>query len=64
MVEIVDETQVEFVCASRVLQLRRAAFLQKGDLAVYAEGGEQRRYKSGNEGTALESLFSTDVDVC
>jgi len=49
MMKIVDETQVEFVCASRVLKLRRAAFLEKRNLAIYADGGEQRRYKARNE---------------
>ena len=49
MIEIGDETQVEFVCASRVCELRRAAFLEEGYFAIYTEGGEQWRYKARNE---------------
>jgi hypothetical protein len=49
MVKIVDETQVEFVCASRVRKLGRAAFLEERNLAIYADGGKQRRYEAGNE---------------
>ena len=49
MIKIVDETQVELIRASRVGELRRAAFLEEGDLAVYSDGGKQRRHKAGNE---------------
>jgi hypothetical protein len=49
MVKIVDETQVKFVCTSRVLKQRRAAFLEERNFAIYADGGEQRRYKARNE---------------
>jgi hypothetical protein len=48
-IEIVDETQVELIRASRVGELRRAAFLEEGDLAIYSDGGKQRRHKAGNE---------------
>jgi hypothetical protein len=49
MVKIVGETQVEFVCASRVLKLRRAEFLEERDLAVFSDGGKQRRYETRDE---------------
>ena len=49
MIEIRDETQVEFVCASGVLELRRAAFLEEGYFSIYTEGGKQWRYKARNE---------------
>ena len=49
MFKIVDETQVEFVCASGVFKLRRAVFLDERDLAIYTDGGNQRRYETGNE---------------
>jgi len=49
MIEIGGETQVEFVCASRVLELRRAAFLKEGHFAIDTEGGKQWRYKARNE---------------
>ena len=43
MMEIVDETQVEFVCASGVrirIILSGLPFLEEGDLAIDAEGGK------------------------
>jgi hypothetical protein len=49
MVKIVDETQVELICASRVRKLRGAAFLEEGNLAIYADGGKQWRYEARNE---------------
>jgi hypothetical protein len=49
MIKIVDETEIEFVCASRVGKLRGATFLEEGDLSIYAESGKQRRYESRNE---------------
>jgi hypothetical protein len=49
MVKIADETQVKFVCASRVRKLRRAAFLEERNLAIYTDSGEQRRYEARNE---------------
>lgn len=49
MVKIVDETQVEFVCASRIRKLGRAAFLEERDLSIYAYGCKQRGYKAGDE---------------
>jgi len=49
MPEIRDETQVEFVCASRVSELRCATFLQEGYFSIYTEGGKQWRYKARNE---------------
>ena len=49
MIEIVDETQVQFVCASRVCVLGCAAFLEEGDLAIYPDSSKQRRYKARNE---------------
>jgi len=48
MTKIVDEAQVEFVCASGVRE-SCAAFLEEGHLAILTEGGKQRRYKTGNE---------------
>ena len=48
-IKIVDEAQVEFVCASRVCELRRAALLEEGYFAIYTQSGKQRRYKAGNE---------------
>ena len=48
-VKIIDETQVEFVCASRVLKLRRSIFLEERHLAVYTDCSEQRRYETGDE---------------
>ena len=49
MVKVIDETQVEFVCASRVRKLRRAAFLEERNFAIYADGGKQRGYKAWNK---------------
>ena len=49
MFEVRDETQVKFVCASGVLELRRAAFLEERYFSIYTEGGKQWRYKAGNE---------------
>ena len=49
MFKIVDETQVEFVCTSGVFKLRRAEFLDERDLAIYTDGGNQRRYETGDE---------------
>jgi len=48
-IEIVDETQVEFICAGRVSKLRVAALLKERDLAIYTNRGEQWRYKAGNK---------------
>ncbi len=47
--KIVDETQVEFICASRVRKLRCATLLEEGDLAIYTDGGKQWRHKAGNK---------------
>ena len=49
MVKIIDETQIEFVCASRVFKLRRSVFLEERDLAVYTDCSEQRGYETGDE---------------
>jgi hypothetical protein len=49
MVEIIDETQVEFVCAGRVLKLRRSVFLEERYLAIYTDGSKERRYETGDE---------------
>lgn len=49
MIEIIDETQVQFVCSSRVRVLGCAAFLEEGDFAIFPDSGKQRRYKAGNE---------------
>jgi hypothetical protein len=49
MIKIVDETEIEFVCASRVGKLRGAALLEEGNLSIFAEGGKQWRYESRNE---------------
>jgi NADPH-dependent glutamate synthase beta subunit-like oxidoreductase len=49
MVKIVGETQVEFVCASRVRKLRRAELLEERDLAVFTNGCKQRRYETRDE---------------
>ena len=49
MVEVIDETQVEFVCPSRVLKLRRGVFLEKRYLAIYTDGSKQRRYETRDE---------------
>jgi hypothetical protein len=49
MVEIIHETQVEFVCTSRVLKLRRIEFFEERHLAVYTERSKQRRYETGDE---------------
>ena len=48
-VKIVDKTQVEFVCTSRVFELRSAVFLEERDFAIYADGGNQWRYKTRDE---------------
>jgi hypothetical protein len=40
MRKVIDQAQVEFVCASGVFKLRRAAFLKEGDLAVDANGSK------------------------
>jgi hypothetical protein len=45
-VGLIDETQVEFVCASRARYLRIAEFLEKGYLSVYTNGGNYRRHGS------------------
>ena len=49
MFKIVDETQVEFVCTSRVLELRSAIFFEERDFAIYADGGNQWRYETRDE---------------
>ena len=49
MAKIIDETQVEFVCASRVFKLRRSVFLEKRHLAVYTDHSEQWRYETRDE---------------
>ena len=49
MLKIVDETQIEFVCASRVLKLRRSVFLEERYLAVYTDHSKQGRHKTGDE---------------
>ena len=49
MLKIVDETQVKFVCASRVFKLRRSVFLEERHLAVYTDHSKQGRYKTGDE---------------
>ena len=49
MVKIVDEAQVEFVSATRVLVLRSTTFLEEGHFAIYTERGKQRGYKAGDE---------------
>jgi hypothetical protein len=49
MVKIIHETQVEFVCASGVLKLRRSVFLEERHLAVYTDRSKQRRYETGDE---------------
>jgi hypothetical protein len=49
MIEIIDETQVEFVCASRVFKLRRSVFLEERHLAIYTDRSNQRRYETGDE---------------
>jgi hypothetical protein len=49
MIKIIDETQVEFVCASRVLKLRRSVFLEERNLAVYTDRSKQRRHKTRDE---------------
>ena len=49
MVKIVDETQVEFVCACRIWKLGRATFLEERNLAIYADGGKQRGYEARDE---------------
>ena len=49
MVEIINETQVEFVCAGRVLKLRRSVFLEERYLAIYTDGSKERRYETGDE---------------
>jgi hypothetical protein len=45
-VRLIEETQVEFVCASRGRYLRIAEFLEERYLAVYTDGGNYRRYGS------------------
>ena len=47
--KIVDQTQVEFVCASRVFKLGRRVFLEEGHLAVYTDRSKQRRYETGDK---------------
>ena len=49
MVKIIDETQVEFVCASGVFKLRRSVFLKERHLAIYTDRGKQRGYETGDE---------------
>jgi hypothetical protein len=49
MVKIIDETQVEFVCASRVFKLRRSVFLEERHLAVYTDRSKQWRYETGDK---------------
>ena len=49
MVKIIDKTQVEFVCTSRVLKLRCSVFLEEGHLSVYTDCSKQRRYKARDE---------------
>jgi hypothetical protein len=49
MFKIIDETQVEFVCASRVFKLRRSVFLEERHLAVYPDYSKQRRDEAGDE---------------
>ena len=49
MIEIVDETQIQFVCTGRVRILRCTAFLEEGDLSIFSDSGKQRRYKARNE---------------
>ena len=46
--KIVDQAQVEFICASGVRE-SCATFLKEGQLAILTEGGKQRGYKTGNE---------------
>jgi hypothetical protein len=48
-IKIRGETQVEFVCASRVGEFRGARFLEKGDFAIDTEGSNQWRNKARNE---------------
>ena len=45
-VRLINETQVEFVCASRGCYLRIAEFFEEIYLAVYTDGGNYRRYGS------------------
>jgi len=49
MFKIIDETQVEFVCASGVFKLRRSVFLEERHLAVYPDRSKQRRNETGDE---------------
>ena len=49
MVKIIDKTQVEFVCASRVFKFRRGVLLEERHLAIYTDCGKQRRYETGDE---------------
>ena len=49
MVKIVNETQVEFVCTSRVFKLRRGVFLEERHLAVYTNRSKQGRHETGDE---------------
>ena len=49
MVKIIDETQVKFVCTSRVFKFRRSVFLEERHLAVYTNRSKQRRYETGDE---------------
>ena len=49
MVKIINETQVKFVCASRVFELRRGVFLEERHLAVYTDSSKQRRHETGDK---------------
>ena len=44
MFKIVDETQVEFICTSRVFEFRCSEFLEERHLAVYTDRSKQWRY--------------------
>jgi hypothetical protein len=58
MIKIVDETQVQFVCSSRVLKLRRAKFLEERDLAIFTEGGKQRWYEARDKVLCLNRFIA------
>ncbi len=49
MLKIINETQVEFVCAGRVFELRRSVFLEERHFSIYTDRSKQRRYETGDE---------------
>ena len=58
---LVEETQVEFVCASRGGYFRIAEFLEERYLAVYTDGGNYRRYRSVDDVLGLHKYVTRSM---